>query len=47
LLIDWLTTEENASRYFGGADKDGRTQSERRDAYHHLIKDLIFKENGM
>jgi hypothetical protein len=46
VLIDWLTTEENASKYFGGVDKDGRTNSERRESYHILIRDLIKKENG-
>jgi hypothetical protein len=46
LLIDWLTTEENVSKYFGSCDKYGRTQSERRESYHIRIKDLIKKENG-
>jgi hypothetical protein len=26
ILIDWLTTEENASKYFGGIDKNGKTK---------------------
>ena len=45
-LLDWLTTEENASSYFGGVDSQGRTSDTRKDGYHHLIRDLIKKENG-
>ena len=47
VLLDWLTTEENASSYFGGVDKKGRTNANRKEAYHHHIRDLIKKENGM
>ena len=47
VLIDWLTTEPNCSRYHGGLDNDGRTSSNRKDTYHYLIRDLIKKENGM
>ena len=46
ILIDWLTTEENASKYFGGVDMDGNTNATRKEAYHHHIRDLIKKENG-
>ena len=46
ILIGWLTTEENATKYFGGLDTDGRTSSNRKESYHHLIRDLIKNENG-
>ena len=46
VLIDWLTTEENCSSYFGGLDTEGRTSSTRKEAYHHRIRDMIEKENG-
>ena len=46
VLIDYFTTEENTNKYFGGLDKDGRTSSNRKEAYHHHIRDLIKKENG-
>ena len=47
ILIDWLTTEENANKYFGGLDIDGKTSATRKEAYHHHIRDIIKKENGM
>jgi hypothetical protein len=46
VLINWFTTEENCSRYFGGLDREGRTSTNRKEAYHHHIRDLIEKENG-
>ena len=46
ILIDWLTTEENCSKYFGGIDANGRTNGNRKEAYHHHIRDMIKKENG-
>ena len=46
ILIEWLTTEENATSYFGGLDTDGRTSSNRKETYHHRIRNLIKKENG-
>ena len=46
ILIDWLTTEENASKYFGGLDIEGRTSTARKETYHHHIRDLIKNENG-
>jgi hypothetical protein len=46
VLIEWLTTEENASKYLGGCDKDGRTSSTRKETYHNILADLIEKENG-
>jgi hypothetical protein len=46
ILIDWLTTEENATNYFGGLDKDGRTSSDRKESYHNYISEEILKENG-
>ena len=46
VLLDWLTTEENASSYFGGVDTLGRTSAIRKEAYHHHIRGLIKTENG-
>ena len=46
VLIDWLTTQENASSYFGGIDVDGRTNSNRKETYHLVIRDVIRNENG-
>ena len=46
VLINWITTEENASSYFGGLDIEGRTSANRKESYHHLIRDLIKEENG-
>ena len=46
ILINWLTTEENCSSYFGGIDVNGRTSANRKEAYHHHIRDLIKNENG-
>jgi hypothetical protein len=46
VLIHWLTTEENATRYFGGLDKDGKTSSDRKESYHNRLSDIIKKENG-
>jgi hypothetical protein len=46
VLIEWLTAEENASAYFGGSDKDGRTSSTRKETYHNIISKLIKEENG-
>lgn len=46
VLIEWLTTEENSTNYFGGVDTDGRTSSNRKETYHHRIRDFIKKENG-
>ena len=47
VLVEWLTTEENCSKYFGGLDANGRTSADRKEAYHHRIRDLIKAENGM
>ena len=41
VLVDWITTEENASKYFGGLDIEGKTSATRKEAYHHHIRDLI------
>ena len=46
VLIHWLTTEENCSSYFGGVDTNGRTNGNRKETYHHHIRDLIKSENG-
>ena len=46
ILIDWLTTEENCSKYFGGIDANGCMNGNRKEAYHHHICDIIRKENG-
>ena len=46
VLIDWFTTEENSNSYFWGVDKEGRTNANIKEAYHHHIRNLIKKENG-
>jgi hypothetical protein len=46
VLIHWLTTEETATKYFGGLDKDGKISSDRKESYHYGICDIIKKENG-
>jgi hypothetical protein len=46
VLIDWLTTEENASQYFGGVNEQGKTNAMRKEGYHKVIKDLIFEKTG-
>ena len=46
VLLDWLTTEENASNYFGGVNKKGQTSATRKEAYHHELRVMIKKENG-
>lgn len=46
VVVNWLTTEENASSYFGGVDKRGKTNSKRKETYHTLLSMLIHKENG-
>ena len=46
VLIEWLTTEENCSTYYGGVDSNGLTSANRKETYHYYIRDLIRKENG-
>ena len=46
VLIDWFTIQENCSNYFGGVDEKGRTNANRKDTYHYMIRDLIRNENG-
>ena len=46
VLIDWITTEEHASSYFGGVDTAGNTNATRKEGYHHQIRDIIKEENG-
>ena len=46
VLIDWLTTNENCSQYYGGVDEKGFTSADRKETYHYYIRDLIQKENG-
>ena len=46
VLIDWMTTEENCSNYFGGLDSTGRTNGNCKEVYHLYIRDLIKEENG-
>ena len=46
VLIDWLSTQENCSSYFGGLDSNGNTSANRKETYHHHIRNLIMKENG-
>ena len=33
ILIEWITTEENCSTYFGGLDASGHTNGNRKDTY--------------
>lgn len=47
VLINWLTTEENASKYFGGLDIEGRMNITIKESYHYHIRDLIQKENDL
>lgn len=42
VLIDWITTKENASRYFGGLDIEGRTIATRKESNHHQIKKRVY-----
>jgi hypothetical protein len=46
LLIQWLTTEENASLYFGGVNQAGKTTAMRKECYHKVIKQFIKDRNG-
>jgi hypothetical protein len=46
VLIDWFTTKENVSKYYGGTDKHGTTNAERKEGYHLSMKNLIQEENG-
>jgi hypothetical protein len=46
ILIDWLTTEGNLSDYFGGVDKNGLTNGNRKETYHNLLATKIRNENG-
>ena len=46
VLIDWFTTEENCSNYFGGVNDNGNTNGNRKETYHYHIRDLIRNENG-
>jgi hypothetical protein len=46
ILIDWMTTEENITKYYGGLDKNGKTNADRRHHYHLVIKDMIQSENS-
>jgi hypothetical protein len=46
VLIDWFTTEENCSSYFGGVDSQGNTSANQKETYHLHIRDLIHRENG-
>ena len=46
VLVDWMSTQENCSSYFGGVDSKGNTSANRKDTYHHHIRNLILKENG-
>ena len=46
VLIEWITTEENSSSYFGGLDPEGNTNATRKEGYHHYIRDIIKEENG-
>jgi hypothetical protein len=46
ILVNWLTTEENASSYYGGVNRRGKTNANRKEQYHKLIAMLIHKTNG-
>jgi hypothetical protein len=46
VLIEWITTEENCSNYFGGVNEKGTTNGNRKETYHYHIRDLIQNENG-
>jgi hypothetical protein len=46
VLIEWLTTEENCTNYFGGVNEKGATNGNRKESYHYHIRDLIKSENG-
>jgi hypothetical protein len=46
VLVDWLTTEENLTDYFGGLDTEGNTNGNRKNTYHNLISKLIKEQNG-
>jgi hypothetical protein len=46
ILIDWLTTEENASVYFGGVNEVGKTNAMRKECYHKIIRQRIIDTNG-
>jgi hypothetical protein len=46
ILIDWLTTEGNLSDYYGGGDKNGYTNSNRKETYHNYLSNKIKAENG-
>jgi hypothetical protein len=46
VLVDWITTEENASSYFGGKNKKGKTNGSRKETHHFEITNKIKNENG-
>jgi hypothetical protein len=37
VLVDWLTTEENITQYYGGLDTEGNTSANRKNAYHKIL----------
>ena len=46
IIVDWLCDENNNTMYFGGTSTKGKTNGKTKKAYHKIIQDLIFKENG-
>jgi hypothetical protein len=46
ILIDWMTTEGNMAKYFGGLNKSGKTNGDRKEVYHNQLRDMISNENG-
>jgi hypothetical protein len=46
VLIDWMTTEGNMSKDFGGVNKNGKTNGDRKEVYHNRLRDMISAENG-
>jgi hypothetical protein len=46
VLVDWITTEENCTFYYGGKLKKGQTCGQRKEGFHYLIAEEIRKENS-
>jgi hypothetical protein len=46
VLVDWITTEGNLTKYYGGLDSEGNTNGNRKDGYHKILAALIKNENG-
>jgi hypothetical protein len=46
VLVDWITTKENLTKYYGSLDMDGNTNRNQKDAYQKILAILIKNENG-